>query len=208
MALDSAKGGPFTLTPLPFDQAALAPAISARTIDFHYNKHHKGYVDKLNELVAGTDLAGMSLEQVIKKTASDKSKTAVYNNAAQVWNHDLYWHSLSPTATKPSDALQARIAQDFGSLDALKEALSKAGEKHFASGWAWLVLDGGKLAVFDTSNADNPLTRDLPALLTVDVWEHAYYLDYQNARAKHLKAVITDKLNWDFASQQFDRAKP
>lgn len=207
MAHNAAKGGPFTLPPLPFDKAALEPAISARTIDFHYDKHHRAYVDKLNELVEGTYLADMSLEDVIKKTAGDSAQAAIFHNAAQAWNHNFYWNSLAPTAQSPDAELLAKIEEDFGSLTALKDVLTKSGEKHFASGWSWLVLDGGKLKVIDTSDADAPLTKNLSALLAIDIWEHAYYLDYQNARPKYLKAIISDRLNWQFAAAQFDRSK-
>jgi Fe-Mn family superoxide dismutase len=199
--------GPFELPPLPYEEAALAPHISKETIATHYHKHHKGYVDKLNGLVKDTPLAELSLEDVVKKTGSDQDAQKIFNNAGQAWNHTFYWNSLSPKSTAPADALLARIKQDFGSLDKLKETLQKTGEEHFGSGWAWLVFKQGKLAVVSTPNAETPLVQSIPCLLTVDVWEHAYYLDYKNARKDHLAAVIGNLLNWRFASDQFERAK-
>jgi Fe-Mn family superoxide dismutase len=197
---------PFTLSPLPYDEGALAPVISARTVEFHYHKHHKTYVETLNALVADTRYADMKLEQIIRMTASleaEKDKK-IFNNAAQVWNHDFYWRSLSPGQTKPSGRLQQSIERDFGSLDALLKQFVDAGKEQFGSGWAWLVSNGGKLSVVKTGNAMDPMADHVNCLLTVDVWEHAYYLDYQNERAKYLEALL-GKLNWNFAAENLEK---
>jgi Fe-Mn family superoxide dismutase len=197
---------PFELSPLPFAENALEPAISARTVGFHYNKHHKTYVDTLNKLVAGTRYADMKLEQVARTTAtldSEKDKK-IFNNAGQVWNHDFYWRSLSPKPIKPTGKLAQAIDRDFGDLDDLLKQLSEAGVGQFGSGWAWLVSKGGKLSVEKTGNAFDPMVHHVNCLLTVDVWEHAYYLDYQNQRAKYLETIVKH-LNWDFAAENLDR---
>ena len=198
--------GPFKLSPLPYDEDALAPTISANTIGFHYRKHHATYVKTLNELVAGTDYADMKLEEIVRDTAGkdgDKEKK-IFNNAGQVWNHDFYWRSLSPKPATPSGKLKAAI-EEFGGPDKLIEALAEAGKTQFGSGWAWLVSKNGKLSVEKTPNAANPMSKDVNALLTVDVWEHAYYLDYQNERPKYLEAVLKKILNWDFAAENLSR---
>ena len=194
---------PFSLAPLPWDEDALAPTISANTISFHYHKHHQAYVDTLNKLVAGTPYADMKLEQIVRKTAGagDAKDKQIFNNAGQVWNHDFYWRSLTPSKNQPSAQLDSAIAAAFGSKDELIAQLAEAGKTQFGSGWAWLVSKGGKLAIEKTSNAENPMAKGINCLLTVDVWEHAYYLDYQNARPKYLEAVLGKLLNWDFASQ-------
>ena len=199
---------PFTLAPLPFDESALEPVISARTIGFHYGKHHKAYVDTLNELVPGTRFADLKLEQVVRATAeaNDADEKKIFNNAAQVWNHDFYWRSLSPKKTKAAGELNSRIEQDFGGVQELVAEIAKAGKEQFGSGWAWLVSKNGKLAVEKTSNAMNPMAKGVNCLLVVDVWEHAYYLDYQNERPKYLEAVLGKILNWDFAAENFARA--
>ncbi|MGH6890570.1 MAG: superoxide dismutase [Rhizomicrobium sp.] len=197
---------PFALSPLPYDESALEPAISARTIGFHYGKHHKTYVETLNKLVAGTRYAEMKLEQIVRTTAgheSDKEKK-IFNNSGQVWNHDFYWRSLSPRPSKPAGRLAHAIERDFGGLDELLKQLTEAGKDQFGSGWAWLVSNSGKLSVAKTGNAFDPMSRHTNCLLTIDVWEHAYYLDYQNARAKYLEAVA-GKLNWDFAGENLDK---
>jgi len=198
--------GPFSLPPLPYEDTALAPAISARTLKFHYGKHHRGYVDKLNKLVKETPYEDMTLEDVVKATAGKTSKAEIdiYHNAAQAWNHAFYWNSLSPKRSQPSAALKSAIARDFGDLDALKEKLSKVATDHFASGWAWLVVKGGKLAVLETGDADTPMAAGVRCLLTVDVWEHAYYLDRQNERKAYVEAVMEGLLNWKFASANFE----
>ena len=193
---------PFELSPLPYDEDALAPAISARTVGFHYRKHHKTYVETLNRLVAGTRYADMKLEQIVRTTAGRETEREkkIFNNAGQVWNHDFYWRSLSPHPSKPDGKLAQAIDRDFGGLDALLKQLATAGTEQFGSGWAWLVSSAGKLSIAKTGNALDPMARHTNCLLTVDVWEHAYYLDYQNVRAKYLEAVL-GKLNWDFAAE-------
>ena len=198
---------PFSLAPLPWDEDALAPTISANTISFHYHKHHQTYVDTLNKLVAGTPYADMKLEQIVQKTAaaSDAKDKQIFNNAGQVWNHDFYWRSLTPSKNQPSAQLDSAIAAAFGSKDELIAQLAEAGKTQFGSGWAWLVSKGGKLAIEKTPNAENPMAKGVNCLLTVDVWEHAYYLDYQNARPKYLEAVLGKLLNWDFASQNLTK---
>jgi Fe-Mn family superoxide dismutase len=200
-----AMSAPFKLAPLPWDEDALAPTISANTISFHYRKHHQTYVDTLNKLVAGSKYADMKLEQIVQKTAGAVGDKQIFNNAAQVWNHDFYWRSLTPSKSQPSAQLDSAIAAAFGSKEELISQLAEAGKTQFGSGWAWLVSKGGKLALEKTSNAENPMAKGVNCLLTVDVWEHAYYLDYQNARPKYLEAVLGKLLNWDFASQNLDR---
>lgn len=193
---------PLQLPPLPFEENALAPLISARTIGFHYGKHHKGYVDNLNRLIAGTEMAGKPLESIIAAAEGKPERVAVFNNAAQVWNHTFYWQSLRPEGGgEPPALLTKMIKYSFGSLDACKKELAEAAGSQFGSGWAWLVQDGTKLKVLKTANADTPLTRGLKPLLTIDVWEHAYYLDYQNRRGDYLHAVIGKLLNWEFAAR-------
>jgi Fe-Mn family superoxide dismutase len=197
---------PLTQPPLPFAAGALDPVISEKTIGFHYGKHHKAYFDNLNKAVAGTPLASESLEQIIVQTAGDAAKAGIFNNAAQAWNHNFYWLSLSPTAQTPDGALAKAIDRDFGSLDALKTQLAAASVARFGSGWGWLVVEGGKLKVVSTANADLPFIHGQTPLLTVDVWEHAYYLDYQNRRPDYVKAVVDKTLNWAHAGQAFDNA--
>lgn len=199
--------GPFKLAPLPFDDAALEPTISSRTISFHYYKHHQAYVDTLNTLVEKTKFADMKLEKIIQVTAKsdDEKERKIFNNAGQVWNHDFYWRSLSPVRTEPSGELASAIARDFGSTATLIAQLAEAGKTQFGSGWAWLVSKGGKLSVEKTANAMTPMAKGTNCLLTLDVWEHAYYLDYQNARAKYLEAVLANILNWDYAAENLLR---
>ncbi len=196
-------GAPFELPPLPWPEDALEPVISARTIGFHYGKHHKGYLDNLNKLVQGSDLAGQPLEKVVTAVAGKPDKVAIFNNAAQVWNHTFYWHSLKPRAGGPPASLMKKIEASFGSLEALKKELHAAAVGQFGSGWAWLVRDGEKLRVVKTPNADVPFVEGLVPLLTIDVWEHAYYLDYQNRRADYVAAVIDKLLNWEFAAENW-----
>ena len=186
---------------LPYAKEALAPYISANTLDFHYGKHHKAYVDNLNKLIEGTELAGKSLEEIIKIAAKDSSKTGIFNNAAQVWNHSFYWQCLKKGGGKtPSGAIAAKINAAWGSFDKFAEELKNAGMTQFGSGWAWLVLDAGQLKITKTANADTPLAHGPKPLLTIDVWEHAYYLDYQNRRPDYLAAVIQNLINWDFVN--------
>jgi Fe-Mn family superoxide dismutase len=200
--------GPFTLAPLPWNESDLEPAISARTIGFHYHKHHKAYVDTLNKLVKGTKYADMPLEKVVRQThaardGSDEKK--IFNNSGQVWNHDFYWRSLTPKAAKPSGALLRAIERDFGTLDNLLEKLAGAGKEQFGSGWVWLVSRGGALSVEKTANAVDPMAMGVNCLITLDVWEHAYYLDYQNERPKYLEAVLKKIINWKFAAENLDK---
>lgn len=191
---------PIILPPLPYPHDALAPAISGETLRFHHGKHHKGYVDKTNAAVAGTPLEPASLEELIEAARRRKDKK-LFNNAAQAWNHGFYWQSLTPERTRPAPALAEAIARDFGGHDALVEELAKQGAAHFASGWVWLALDGDKLAVIQTHDAETLADQPALPLLVIDVWEHAYYLDRQNERPAYLKAVLGDRLNWDFASR-------
>jgi Fe-Mn family superoxide dismutase len=189
------------LPPLPYAENALDPVISANTIRLHYGKHHKGYIDTLNELIASTDLANLSLEKLIARTAGKADEVAIYNNAAQTWNHTFYWSSLRPRGGgEPPKMLKQRIEASFGNLDACKRELATAATTEFGSGWAWLVLEDDKLKVVKTGNADTPLARDVKPLLTIDVWEHAYYLDYQNRRADYVAAVLDKLINWGFAA--------
>jgi len=192
-----------TLPALPFPEDALEPVISARTLQFHYGKHHQGYVSNLNKLIADTPFADMDLEKIITSTANDPDKVAVFNNAAQVWNHSFYWKSLKPGGTQVPAELASTIGKSFGSLDNLKKELTQAATSQFGSGWAWLVKDGDNIKVVKTANAQNPLTSGQTPLLTIDVWEHAYYLDYQNRRADYVAAVIDKLLNWEFAYENF-----
>ena len=195
------KSSPHVLPPLPYAENALDPVISAETVSLHYGKHHKGYVDKLNTLIAGTALADLSLEEIVSRTAGKADQTEIFNNAAQAWNHDFYWRSLKPNGGgEPPAALKQWIEVSFITLDACKKELATAATKQFGSGWAWLVQDHGKLKVISTGNADNPLTKGATPLLTIDVWEHAYYLDYQNRRADHVNAVLDKLINWGFAA--------
>ncbi len=191
---------------LPYGQNALEPFISQKTLEFHYGKHYRAYVEKTVELVRGTPLAPLPLEEIMKKTAGSADKAAIFNNAAQAWNHEFYWKSLKPGGSKPEGELLKKIQASFGSLENLKKQLLDAALAQFGSGWAWLVLEGDKLKVVKTGNADNPVVHGQIPLLTIDVWEHAYYLDYQNRRADHVKAVIDNLLNWEFAAANLPKA--
>lgn len=188
----------FTLPKLDYELNALEPYISQNTMEFHYLKHHKTYVDNLNKLVSGTEFENMPLEEVIKATAGNPKHTAIFNNAAQAWNHAFFWHCLAPNGGKePKGQLLAEIITDFGSFENLKAELKNAAVSQFGSGWAWLLRNTeGKLAVMKTSNADNPLAYGLYPLLAIDVWEHAYYLDYQNRRADFVDALLNHLINW------------
>jgi Fe-Mn family superoxide dismutase len=189
------------LPALPYDLDALEPHISRQTLEFHYGKHHAGYVTNLNKLLEGTDLDGKGLEEVIQAVAGDPSKAGVFNNAAQVWNHTFYWQGIKPGGGgAPSGALADKITADFGSYDSFVEQFKAAGATQFGSGWAWLVLDGGILKITKTANADLPLAHGQTALLTMDVWEHAYYLDYQNRRPDYMTTFLDKLVNWDFVA--------
>jgi Fe-Mn family superoxide dismutase len=199
--------GPFKLPALPWEQSALDPVISARTIDLHYGKHHATYVKKLNELVAGTRFAELPLEHVIAETVGKEEHKKIFNNAAQAWNHTFFWNSLRPaSAAAPKADLAKRIQSDFGGLETFRKDFAEAAVECFGSGWAWLIERDGKLEILATSNAGTPITMGATPLLTIDVWEHAYYLDYENRRPEFAKAVIDRLLNWDFAQQQLQRS--
>ena len=193
----------FSLIDLPFDSEALAPAITSETFSYHHGKHHKAYVDKTNAAIEGTDLADKSLEEVI--VASRGSDKGLFNNSAQVWNHGFFWHSLAPASSGPSGDLADKIDASFGSLDKLKEELKTKGAGHFASGWVWLIEKGGALQVADSHDADTFADQGVNPLLVIDLWEHAYYLDHQNARPSYLDAVVEGHLNWDFAADNLAR---
>lgn len=190
-----------TLPDLPYSKDALAPVISAKTLEFHHGKHHKAYVDTTNKLIAGTELENADLQTIIKKSAGDAAKAGLFNNSAQVWNHSFYWKCLKPNGGgAPNGAIADRIKATWGDYAKFVEELKNAGVTQFGSGWAWLVLDGKGLKVMKTANADTPIAHDLKPLLTIDVWEHAYYLDYQNRRPDYLAAVIDKLINWDFVN--------
>ena len=192
----------FELPPLPYAYDALAPYISSETLHLHHDKHHQTYVTNLNNLTKDTPLADASLEEVIKASAGDSSKVGIFNNAAQVWNHTFFWQCLKKDGGKMPAALEQRIVADFGSVEKFKEELTQAALTQFGSGWAWLYLEGDKLKVGKTGNADTPLAHGQKPLFTIDVWEHAYYVDFQNRRADFVKAVIDNLANWDFAAEQ------
>ena len=190
-----------TLIDLPYPKDALEPHISARTLDFHHGKHHNAYVVNTNNLIKGTELEDLDLETIIRKSATDPAKAGLFNNAAQVWNHGFFWRCMKPGGGgAPTGAVAKKIDADFGSYAAFVEAFKNAGATQFGSGWAWLILDNGKLKVVKTGNADTPLAHNQKALLTVDVWEHAYYLDYQNRRPDYLTTFIDKLINWDFVN--------
>jgi Fe-Mn family superoxide dismutase len=198
---------PLALPSLPYADNALEPVISANTISYHYGKHHKAYVDNLNKLIAGTDLADMTLEKIVAAVAGKADKTAIFNNAAQTWNHTFYWKSMQPKGGgEPPAALKKKIEESFGSMDAFKKELANAAVTQFGSGWAWLVKDQDKLTVIKTGNADTPIAQGKIPLLTIDVWEHAYYLDYQNRRADYVNAVIDKLINWNFAAENLGKS--
>jgi superoxide dismutase, Fe-Mn family len=206
--MDDTKQHPFQLPALPWDEGALAPVISARTISIHYGKHHLAYVKKLNELVAGTRYADMPLEQVIAATVGDEEAKKIFNNAAQTWNHTFFWNCLKPHAGgEPPRSIKSEIESSFDGYEGFKEKFAQTAVDTFGSGWAWLVARGDKLEIVSTSNAMNPLTMGATPLLTIDVWEHAYYLDYENRRPEFAKAVIERLLNWDFAAEQLEKAR-
>jgi superoxide dismutase, Fe-Mn family len=197
---------PIVLPSLPYEQNALDPVISANTVNFHYGKHHKTYVETLNKLIVGSEFADMPLEQIVKATAGQADHAAIFNNAAQAWNHGFYWKSLRPRGGgEPPAALKRLLESSFGSVEGAKKELANAAVTEFGSGWAWLVLDGEKIKVIKTGNANTPLAQGQKPLLTIDVWEHAYYLDYQNRRVDHVNAVIDRLANWEFAAQNIGK---
>lgn len=195
---------PIPYPPLPWAQDALEPFISAATIAKHYGAHHKAYVEKGNKLIEGTKYADLDHAEIIRQSAGDPAAKAIFNNAAQAFNHERYWESLAPGALKPTGALAARIKDDFGDLDALNAALQTKGETHFASGWVSLVWTGAKLAVVDHHDASTPILDGHTPLVTIDVWEHAYYLDVKNERPKYLKQLIENLIDWKGASARYD----
>jgi superoxide dismutase, Fe-Mn family len=198
----------FELPPLPYPKDGLEPHMSSKTLEFHHGKHHKSYVDTLNRLVKDTPLEKQSLEAVIKATAKDESKTQIFNNAAQVWNHSFFWSCMRPRdGGQPSGDLAKQIDQAFGGLDKFKEEFKQAAATQFGSGWAWLVLDGGRLKVTKTPNAANPLSQGGTALLTCDVWEHAYYLDFQNRRPDFVQTFLDHLVNWEFVAKNLSAAR-
>ncbi|AFZ46230.1 Manganese/iron superoxide dismutase [Cyanobacterium stanieri PCC 7202] len=197
----------YELAPLPYDYSALEPCISKSTLEFHHDKHHAAYVSKYNDAVKGTDLEAKPIEEVIKSIANDASKAGVFNNAAQAWNHSFYWQCMKPNGGgTPTGELAAKIDADFGSFDKFVEEFKNAGATQFGSGWAWLVLDNGTLKVTKTGNAGNPITAGQTPLLTMDVWEHAYYLDYQNKRPAYIDDFLGKLVNWDFVAQNLANA--
>ena len=196
---------PFTLPKLPYETKALEPYISENTFSYHYGKHHLAYVNNLNNLIKDTELSTQTIDKIILATAKDTSKTGVFNNAAQVWNHTFYWHSMRPQGGgEPKGNLREQIEKDFGGFQKFVEEFKNAGATQFGSGWAWLVLENGKLKVTKTPNADMPLVHGQKPLITVDVWEHAYYLDYQNRRPDYLGIFLEKLANWEFAENNFN----
>jgi Fe-Mn family superoxide dismutase len=192
----------FSLPELPYAKDALAPHMSAETFDYHYGKHHAAYVSKLNAAIEGTDNAGKSLEDIIKS-----AEGGLFNNAAQTWNHSFFWNCLKPNGGgEPTGDLLAAINRDFGSFDEFKKQFSATAAAQFGSGWGWLVSEGGKLKVTSTANADLPMKHGQTALFTIDVWEHAYYIDYRNARPKFIESVLDNLANWDFVGEQLKNA--
>ncbi len=198
----------FELPPLPYPKNALEPHISERTMDFHHGRHHQAYVTNLNNLVKDSPTENQSLEDIIKATYKDASKTGVFNNAAQVWNHTFFWNSMKPRGGgAPSGQVAQAIDRDCGGLDKFKEQFKAAAVGQFGSGWGWLVAEGGKLKIVATPNAVNPLAEGQTALLTCDVWEHAYYLDYQNRRPDFVQTFLDNLVNWDFVAENLSKAR-
>jgi superoxide dismutase, Fe-Mn family len=194
----------FTLPDLPFERDALAPHMSAETLDFHHGKHHKAYVDKVNGLLGDTDLEGASLVEVIQ-AAHERRDRPLFNNSAQIWNHSFFWQCLAPEgSTRPSGKLREMIATDFGGEQQLLDKLATESTSHFASGWGWLILNNGKLEVTSLHDADTPAPHGMTPLLTIDVWEHAYYIDYRNDRGQFVKTVLEKIINWDFVAKNLD----
>jgi len=197
----------FELPDLPYGYDSLAPYMSRETLEYHHDKHHNTYVTTLNKLIDGTDLAGKSLEDIVKASFGDASKQAIFNNAGQAWNHNHFWNWMKPNGggAIPGE-LEKKLAEDFGSVDTFKEQFVQAGVGQFGSGWCWLVLDGGKLKVTKTPNAENPLAHGQTTLLGCDVWEHSYYLDYRNRRPDYLKAFLESLVNWDYVAELYAKA--
>lgn len=197
---------PLELPALPYDMSALEPHISKETLEFHYGKHHQTYVTNGNKLISGTDFDEMPIAEIIKATANNPDNIGIFNNVAQVWNHSFYWHSMKPNGGGvPTGTLANKIVDDFGSYEAFKEQFAVAGATQFGSGWAWLVFDQGNLKIVKTANAGTPLVKNQAPLLTMDVWEHAYYIDFRNARPKYIETFLNNLINWDFAQQNFEQ---
>jgi Fe-Mn family superoxide dismutase len=193
------------IAPLPYEKKALAPFISENTLNFHYDKHHMGYLNNLNKLIEGTDFATATLEKIITESHGKSDKVGMFNNAAQVWNHTFYWHSMKQNGGgKPTGALLKKINETWEDFDAFATAFKDAGMTQFGSGWVWLILKDGALSIMKTSNADLPLVHGAVALLTCDVWEHAYYLDYQNRRVDYIGEFLAHLANWDFAAENYE----
>ncbi len=192
----------YTLPPLPYEQNALEPYISAETISYHYGKHHQTYVNNMNKLIENSPLKGKPLEEVIMQ-----SEGGLFNNSAQVWNHTFYWNCLSPKSVSPSEGFVKEIEKNFGSFEVFLEQLKNAAVTLFGSGWAWLVYDAGSLKIVQTSNGDLPMKHNQIALLTIDVWEHAYYIDYRNDRAKYVEQILKNLINWKFVEENFEKAR-
>lgn len=198
---------PLDLAPLPYPVDGLEPVISGRTLSFHHDKHHRAYLESLSKLIVGSELADLRLDQIVTATAARSDRVSIFNNAAQAWNHGFYWNCLKPNGGgEPPSTLKRKMEWAFGSVEGCKKALVNCGVSQFGSGWAWLVLDGNQLRVLKTENANDPLPQGLTPLLTIDVWEHAYYLDYQNKRADHVNAVIDKLANWEFAAENLEKA--
>jgi superoxide dismutase, Fe-Mn family len=196
----------FELPPLPYPKDALAPHMSAETLDFHHDKHHRAYVTTLNKLIEGSALANASLEDIMRKSANDEKMAPIFNNAAQTWNHTFFWNSMKPRGGgKPSDQLASRLDQAFEGLDNFRAEFKKAAEGQFGSGWAWLVLDRGKLKVVKTANADTPLVHRQAPLVACDVWEHAYYIDYRNRRGDFVQVFLDHLINWEFVARNIEQ---
>jgi superoxide dismutase, Fe-Mn family len=200
---------PFTLKPLPYAKDSLGPTMSDRTLEFHHGKHHAGYVKKLNDLIAGTKYENADLESIIRATAKGEGKEKkIFNNAAQVWNHDFFWESIAPNGGRaPPEPIAKLIDSSFGSYDNFRDKFVEAATEQFGSGWAWLVVKGGKLEIVTTPDADTPVASGSWAVWTCDVWEHAYYLDYQNERPRFVQSVIETILNWQFVSKRLTEAE-
>lgn len=197
----------YELLPLPYDYSALEPHISKRTLEFHHDKHHAKYVNTYNQLIQQTDMVNKSIEDVVKAAFNDSTLTKLHNNAAQAWNHTFYWNCMKPNGGgSPTGALADKINADFGGLDQFKDAFKAAGTGQFGSGYAWLVLENDTLKVVNTPNAENPIVHGQTPLLTMDVWEHAYYLDYQNARAGYVDTFLNNLVNWDFVAKNMSAA--
>ncbi|MEO3432453.1 superoxide dismutase [Inquilinus sp. CAU 1745] len=195
------NAGAIAQPPLPYDEAALEPVISGRTVGLHYGKHHAGYYETLNGLIEGTEMADMSLEEIIQATADDQESRKIFNNAGQAWNHEIYWEQMTPEGpTEPGGALAERIGAAFGGMDAFKEEFTTAAGDIFGSGWQWLIQDGDGVALMSTPGGDNPLAHGQTALLGIDVWEHAYYLDYENRRKEHVAAVLDNIVDWEIVA--------